>query len=475
MDIYSDLVKKQREFAKCAQDVFYFATNYVHTLDQQRGKRALYPAWDYLQDIFTIIDQPGDLFLEKSRDMLISWTVMVYFLWSMLFKDSWAGFAISRKQAEVDDGGDNSTPESLFGRIKYMHSYLPPWMKPEFRFSLLKIRNIEGDSYCTGESANPNSGRNVACTFKFCDEFAFLPINDQESINKAMRFGSYRTLLYATTAEPGTLAEKISKQGMGFEKIQVPWHLHPHKDQNWYKQKTAGSDEADVASELNISYSPTDEARIVAQFWDEEEGILEPTEFPRVDAYEQIVCGIDYGFLRTAVELAGLHSKVWHIFAELYELQKTTAEIADLVDGLRRSLGIDFHVFCGKDRPDLVKDFKTRGFAVTSFQEPVGVRIGTLITVFKARRIRVSSQARGLLAEILTYRRHSIGGVLVEAPHRHNTDEAMDALGYLLMGAGEESNSDLWVSEWSRTNPGAGWVSDDWSSDFSRLRWVYER
>ena len=467
-----DLLKKQREFAKCRDDAFYFATNYVYTLNQSLGERALFPTWDYLEKVFNTIREPGDLFLEKSRDMVISWAVMVHFLHSMLFDESWSGFAISRKQAEVDDGGDNSTPESLFGRIKFMHNHLPVWMKPEFSFSLLKIKNLETESYCTGESANPNSGRNVACTFKFCDEFAFLPINDQDSINKAMRFGSYKTLLYVTTAKPGTLAEKISNRGMGFTKIQIPWHLRPDKDKNWYKEKSKGSDDADVAAELDISYRPLDDSRIVAQFWNDEK-ILD--EMPSVEEYEQIVCGLDYGYLRTAIELAGLYKNIWHVFHEDYINEKTPVEIADKLSEIRGKFSIDFPVFCGKDRPDLLKEIHLRGFVATGFQEPVGVRIGTLISVFKAERIRIISSAVGLLSEIPRYRRHSVGGLLTDAPDRHGIDEAMDALGYMFMGAGEQSTPDSWVSDWGEETT---WVSDEWSSaasDFSRLQWLHER
>lgn len=476
MDIYADLLKKKKEFTKCSKDIFYFATKYVYTLDQAKGERALFPPWKYLEQILNTISEPGDFFLEKSRDMAVSWTVMVFFLYSMLFEEHWAGFAISRKQDEVDDGGDNSTPESLFGRIKFMHSHLPLWMRPEFSFSHLKIRNLDNESYCTGESANPNSGRNVACSFKFADEFAFMPLNDQTAINRAMRFGSYRTLLYVTTAQKGTFAEKISTEGMGFTKIQIQWHLRPDRDKKWYENKIAGSDEEDVASELDISYSASDSSRIVAPFWNEDEGIIPIEELPVLTEYDNIVCGLDYGFLRTVAILGGLLQGKWYMFAELCKYQKTTAEIADLVNELRMTLRIDFPIFCGKDRPDLIEDFHSRGFVATGIQNPVVVRVGVLINVFKAERIVVSEEAKELLKEIPNYRRQAVGGILMETPHKHDVDEAMDAIGYLLMGAGEEATTDQWVSDWKDTEMPGAWVSDDWeSSDFSRLQWIHEK
>jgi len=479
-----DLIKTQREFAKCAKDIFYFATHYVYTFDQSKGQKSLVPEWEYVEMVLNEIAEPGDLYLEKSRDMMVSWTVMVYFIHSMLFNENWAGFAISRKQAEVDDGGDNSTPESLFGRIKFMWSNLPFWMKPNFTFSLLKIKNQGTDSYCTGESANPNSGRNVACTFKFCDEFAFLPLNDQETINQAMRYGSYKTLLYVTTAKAGTLAERISREGMGFKKIQVPWYLRPDKDKAWYEKKSAGASGNEVAEELDISYAPKGSERVVAQYWNESEDILAPEDIPQIAQFERVACGLDYGFIRTAVELGGLYQGVWYIFHEIYDFEKTPEEVTALIDHLRRTYGVDFPVFCGKDRPDLLKSLLLGGFVVTGFQEPVGVRMGTIVSIFKTKRIKVISTATGLLTEIPRYRRHKEGGILTDAPHRHDVDEAMDAIGYLLMGAGEHANAGEWESDWD-TDPyqlqetsGRDWASEDWE-DASRyrhnkFRWTYD-
>lgn len=482
MNITTDLKKVQREFSKCAKDCFYFATHYVYTFDQSRGQKSLVPEWDYVEMILNEIAIPGDLYLEKSRDMMVSWTVMIYFLHSMLFNENWAGFAISRKQDEVDDGGDNSTPESLFGRIKFMWQNLPFWMKPNFTFSHLKIKNKDTDSYCTGESANPNSGRNVACTFKFCDEFAFLPLNDQASINQAMRWGSYRTLLYVTTAKQGTLAETISREGKGFKKIQIPWHLRPDKDKAWYEKKSAGAIGNEVAEELDISYAPRGTEKVVAQYWDASEQIIDPDDMLPAGQYERIACGMDYGFIRSAVEFAGLYQNTWYVFHEIYEYEKTPDEMTALINHVRQSIGIDFAVFCGKDRPDLLKSLSMGGFVATGFQEPVGVRMGTIISVFKTKRIKIIGTATGLLTEIPRYRRHKEGGVVVDAPHRHDVDEAMDAIGYLFMGAGEHANAGEWESEWD-DNPyelleshGKDWSADGWELNIQKhnFRWINE-
>ena len=474
-----DIGKIIKEFKRCREDAFYFATHYVYTFDQSKGAKTLYPQWGYLEEILKKIDQPGDFYLEKSRDMVISWTVMVYFLHAMIFKENWAGFAISRKEAEVDDGGSNSTPESLFGRLRYIWKNLPEWMRPHFTFTHLKVINQDTGSYCTGESANPDSGRNVACTFKFADEFCFLPINDQESINNAMRFGSYRTLLYVTTAKKGTLGEKISREGMKFEKIQVPWHLRPDKDKAWYDKKVAGSDAGSIAAELDISYSPNVEEKIVGQYWNETEQIVDSSDMPSILEYQQIVCGMDYGYLRTAVELCGFYKDIWWVFVELYEFQKTPEEMVEDIDKLRSLLKIDFPVYCGKDRPDLLRCLSMKGFVSMGFNEPVGVRIGALVNLFRRKRIKVISTARGLLSEIPRYRRQRIGGILVDTPEKHDVDEAMDALGYFLLGIGEVAQSGEWISDWAEEVGirGGDWVSSEWDdvSEFINLQWAHEK
>lgn len=395
-------MQPDRELFECRNDAFYFLTHYVHTIDQADGNTKLFPEWDYIDEILAKISQPGDFFLEKSRDMMVSWTVMGFMLHHLVFFKDWAGFAISRKQDEVDDGGQNSTPESLFGRIRYMHARLPDWMRPQFDFSKLRIRNLETNSYVTGESANPNSGRNVACSFKFADEFAFLPKNDQVQINRSMRFGSYQTLLYVTTPDPNTFAEKISKQGKGFEKIQIHWSLHPDRDEEWFKEKTRGSSEDDIAAELNLSYEQKRDEFFVAKYWDEEKFCLPDSEIPS-GQFKFLACGMDYGFVRTAIELAGMVDNVWYIFKEFYVHNVTASEVAELVQSLSRRHS--FSTYLGADRPELVNELSRRSIINTPIQQNVSRRLSILVTLFKEQRIRVAESCTGILQEIPKYRR----------------------------------------------------------------------
>lgn len=469
--VLTDVLGRSREFAKCARDSFYFATNYVYTLNQPVSKSMLFPQWPYLEGVLNTIAQPDDFFIDKSRDMCISWTIMVHFLHSMLFKESWSGFAISRKEAEVDDGGDNSTPESLFGRIKYMHNRLPAWMKPEFSFSFLKIKNQETGSYATGESANPDSGRNVACTFKFADEFAFLRHSEQAAINRAMRFGSYQTLLYVTTAKRGTFAERICREGLGFKKIEIPWSLRPDKDEKWYQEQVAKSDAEDIAQELDRSYSASDQALILAKFWDPGDSIF--LEAPSLNEFDEFAAGLDYGWLASALEVAARFRNKWYVIFEFYEREKTTAQVAELVEFARRELRHDFPVFTGKDRPDMISELLKRGFPVEGIQIPIGHRLGILINAFRKQRIQISAQARELIREVPVYRRQQVGGFLTEVPDRHQEDHAVDALAYLLVGA-EGAETDSWTSDWDdipfRPPP---WISD-WSKTDKTHRWIHE-
>lgn len=479
METNSDLIKHAQEFSKCAKDVFYFATQHVRTLDQveEGEKRKLFPKWDYLEMLLNRIRAPGDFFVDKSRDMCASWTIMVHFLHSMIFEEGWAGFAISRKQAEVDDGGEFSTPESLYGRIRYMHTHLPFWLKPKFRFTTLKIQNLEPgmESYATGESANPNSGRNVACTFKFADEFAFLPRNDQESINRAMRYGAYRTLLYMTTAQQGTYAERISKdpEGLGFEKIELPWKLRPDRTEEWYQAQVAKSDEADILAELDISYSVAEKTKILSPYFDIGEDIIDPSEAPPMEAFEEIAIGLDYGWLITAAEFCGKRRGIWYVFAELYEREKTTEEIAEILSLTCRELNFDAPIYTGKDRPDIIEQLHRRGFFVRGMMELVSLRIGALVVAFRKKHVKIVSNAAGLLAEIPRYKRKKVEGIIVDSPAKHQDDHAVDALGYVLLGTGDYDEQ-TWLSEWGEAKivKPSDWTSE-WKSE-EKARWVHD-
>lgn len=449
------------EIARCAIYPSYFATRYLRTFDQARERICPFPDWPYLSEFLDSLQEPGDIVLVKPRDMMFSWAMMAYFLWGMLFNVSWSGFAISRKEAEVDDGGEYSTPESLFGRIRFMWKQLPPWLKPPFAFSKLKIRNLEEgmNSYVTGESANPSSGRNVACTVKFADEFAFIARQEQERLDRSMRYGSYRTLVYGSTPEPGTFYEKIIKTPghFGFRVLTWNWSDRPDRDAGWFARQQARSSGENLALEVGASFDAARPEHILRPYFNE--AVQVTTEAPAAAELANVRGGIDYGFLRGAAVVVGEKGgKLW-VLAEFYPTSLSTRDFARGIAQIEADLGISCPWYCGKDRPDLLQDLGLEGIAGYAADTRLREGLGRLINLFKGDVIRIRADCRNLVEEAQNFRWASRAGVLLDHPAPGQADHLLDALRYAM----------------SHPGPHDAPQSEEWEEGFVPTRQLVER
>lgn len=249
----------------CIKSPFHFATHYCQTINIEKNEVSLFPDYPYLKEFLEENREPHNEHVEKSRQMLVSWGFMVLFLYDILFKDNVADFVTSRKEFLVDDGGRDSTPNSLLGRIRFIWERLPEWMKPPLKFSYLKITNPLTGSYIIGESSNPNSGRSGTWYRALLDEAALIPKSESvfSSIQQACKNGLYmNSTPYGRGGCFGRL--RFSENG-SFRRRSLHWTIHPQRTEAWYNKQKGNMTKDQVARELDISY----EYSISGQIWKE--------------------------------------------------------------------------------------------------------------------------------------------------------------------------------------------------------------
>lgn len=268
MPILSEPQTQVTELEKCMVDIWYWLSKYVYTHDQVTAQTLAYPCWQYQKDYLNQISQPGRFLVEKSRDVMVSWTTILFCLHQLLFNPGWSGFIISRREVEVDDGGEFSTPDSLFGKLRFAYMHLPEWMTGQLRFSHLKISNTEEgmSTYLTGESSNDNSGRGKSATFKWADEFAV--IKQSSKVHASMVGGNYRTLVYSSTSNlTGNEFYRLRHDPRsGFKIITIPWSSRPDRDDDWYERESRSMTPLQRAKELDIEYEFSSDLRIYSRF-----------------------------------------------------------------------------------------------------------------------------------------------------------------------------------------------------------------
>ena len=255
------------EFKRCVGDPVYFVDNYCRILAPAGAKTAagvlpfrLYP---YQKNLLSRLRGMGGNFLiEKSRQMGISWLLMAFQLWGVLFRPGFTALNVSRKQEEVDD----RTPRSLFGRLRFMYERLPGFLRPaEVDSAFMRFAVPELDSFIRGESANDDAGRGGTFSFVLIDEAAH--IDNAETMWPALRQASPCIVLNSTPNGKGNLFARIRfDRDSSFQVMRVHWREHPERDDAWYTAMTRDMTEEEIAQELEISYEKSTRDRIYAEF-----------------------------------------------------------------------------------------------------------------------------------------------------------------------------------------------------------------
>lgn len=274
----------QREIIACTpgygpQWSRYFTTRYARTSDV-KGRVATIPGFQYVLNDCKAFEDGVDYHGEKTRQMMISWITASEFLnWCMLGHNA-SGFLTSRKERLVDDGGNRSTINSLFGRMRYIYRGLPPWMQEAapVNFSHLRMDCERSGGYVVGEGATGEGGRSGSYARAGVDEAAFMP---GEGWFRAIRSACPEGLaLKSTPNGKDNIFWRIKYKTPGdFRFGRAHWTQHPVRAHGWYY-------------EIGKDGEPTKNKR--SPWYDKETANLTPDERAREYdiSYEHSVSGL---------------------------------------------------------------------------------------------------------------------------------------------------------------------------------------
>lgn len=274
------------------RDVLFAFNGFFYTLDVRKRPQHHQPFCTYeFQDI-VILDlvkaikegtaaKPMDRFLEKSRDMGVSWILITIFVWFWLNPQGGADFLLgSRIEDYVDKKGDMRT---LFEKARYLLYKLPHWLLPEgfnmrYHDNFMKLVNPQTGSSITGESNNPNFSTGGRYAAVFFDEFAKWESTDGSAW---MAAGDATPCRIAGTTPFGAAGKAYElSTDIKIKKHILHWSLHPEKSQGlycvypkpkeadktidlkhryglrspWYDGQCARRDPQEIAQELDIDY-----------------------------------------------------------------------------------------------------------------------------------------------------------------------------------------------------------------------------
>ena len=223
-----DIIKK--EYIKCASDPIYFIKKYCKIRHPLRGKIpfALYP---FQENVIKQFQNNRYVIVNKSRQLGLSTVISAYALWMMLFHKEKNILALATK---VD------TAKNLVSKVKLAYANLPSWLQLQVVEDNKLSLTLGNGSNIKAVSSSSDSARSEAVSLLIIDEAAFID-NIEKIWNSA--FSTLSTggscILLSTPLGVGTWWHKMWSKagpepvGNGFFPIELPWHVHPERDQKW--------------------------------------------------------------------------------------------------------------------------------------------------------------------------------------------------------------------------------------------------
>ena len=250
----------------CKEDILWWCNSFLATYNPRKNPSNIpFITYDYedklILDLVDSIRNQKDILIEKSRDMGVTWCVLMVFTWFWQFHGEGYDFLVgSRKEQYIDGIGNMDT---LMEKVRFLIRNQPKWMRPQgFKWesdsNYMKIINPHSKATITGEATNNNFSRSGRRRAVFFDEFAFW-----ECDSNAWRASADATNCRIVVSTPCGFNNQFAKlRHSGSIPVKtLHWTLHPEKDKAWYENecKRRNNDAVEIAQELDINYEGSEE------------------------------------------------------------------------------------------------------------------------------------------------------------------------------------------------------------------------
>ena len=282
----------------CKTNIFYWLENFcwVHNPHKTPSQIPVYP-YPFQKDlIFWLVDHiknNKDGLIEKSREMTVTWSVLLVFQWLWQFGDSGNDYLLGSETA--DDVYKNGDPRALFSKLRYNLIRQPPYLLPigfdiNKHYGYMKLVNPVTESAIVGESNNLDFSRNSRQSAILYDEFAFWRHTDEFAWEAGSDTSKTKIAVSTANGKNNYFYKLRDKQIGNIDVLRLHWKLHPEKNDKWYKEQKKRRSKADLAREVDIDYSASVSNR-AAEMWNPSIHILKESEWkysPNVEL--QLAC-----------------------------------------------------------------------------------------------------------------------------------------------------------------------------------------
>ena len=240
-----------KEILKSGKDPVYFINNYCRISHPMKGLIG-FKTYPYQDDLLRDFNDYRFTVILKARQLGISTITAAYCVWMMLFHRDKNVLVMATKFG---------TASNLVKKVKAMMKNLPPWI----RISDIKVDNrssfeLSNGSQIKATSTSGDAGRSEALSLLVIDEAAHVDGLDE-----------LWTGLYPTLSTGGRCIALSTPNGVGnwfhktyvgaenlendFHPVNLPWDVHPERDQQWFEKETKNMSRRQIAQELECNFN----------------------------------------------------------------------------------------------------------------------------------------------------------------------------------------------------------------------------
>lgn len=223
-----------------------FINRYVQINDPNHPTLGWFPFSLWPEQVVALSDLiAGDnVLVLKARQLGLSWLVLAYVLWRMIFEPGAQILLFSRTDSEAVE---------LLKRVKDMHDRLPDWLVQPVRTNNDHTFEFSNGSRMRAYPTTKHGGRSFTATVAIVDEAFFIRWFKQLFTAVSPTIDNGGQLICISTADkenPNHLFASMwrrANQGLSsFKALFLPWHVHPNRSQAWYDQKVQDTNDLDL-------------------------------------------------------------------------------------------------------------------------------------------------------------------------------------------------------------------------------------
>lgn len=254
-----------QELKKCSEDPIYFIKNYCQVQHPVKGAVPfrLYP---YQEKMIEAYHSNRQIVVLSARQTGKTVSSMAYLLWYAMFQ--------FEKTVLIASNKNDNAMECIY-RIRFMYERLPHWLKPGLTDDGWNKHScgFDNGSRIISTATSENSGRGLAISLLYCDEFAFVRDTVQQefwtSMAPTLATGGSCIITSTPNGDANIFAQlwrganipqtaNSSLGSNGFYPIEVKWDEPPGRDDKFRDEEIAKIGELRWKQEYECKFLSSD-------------------------------------------------------------------------------------------------------------------------------------------------------------------------------------------------------------------------